>query len=218
MPPRPAPAQAPRQARKLTDSNTPGRPAERPLPQAGSPAMLVPADTRTRLLQAAMGEFIEAGFAGTDTNRIARRAGFSPQTFYRWFADKTAAFIEVLLVWEELETALLCSILEAREVDAASMADACVESFKPFLTFRRNLRAVIASHPEIRAVRAAGRGRLLDALAQINARLNREELGSVVIQIEQLCEALAQGEMEDMGLTGAKARDDLAQLINRLRA
>ena len=37
-----------------------------------------------------MAEFIESGYAGTDTNRIARRAGFAPQTFYRWFADKTA--------------------------------------------------------------------------------------------------------------------------------
>ena len=51
--------------------------------------------TPERLIAAAAAEFREAGFAGTDSNRIARRAGFAPQTFYRWFKDKTEIFIAV---------------------------------------------------------------------------------------------------------------------------
>jgi AcrR family transcriptional regulator len=182
-----------------------------------SPHQLVPADTRTRLLQAAMTEFIESGFAGTDTNRIARRAGFAPQTFYRWFADKTAIFIEVLHVWEEVEAAMLRSVFETPEVDSAQMAEACVESFRPFLTFRRNLRTVLANSPEIRLIRAQGRQRLLAMLSGLNPALGREALGSLVVQFEQLCEALAQGEFEDLGLTGDSAMTDLARLVQRLR-
>src|SRR4051812_9867208 len=49
---------------------------------------------REALLEAARAEFDESGFEGTDTNRIARRAGYAPQTFYRHFTDKTAIFIE----------------------------------------------------------------------------------------------------------------------------
>ncbi|MFT3857098.1 MAG: TetR/AcrR family transcriptional regulator [Aquabacterium sp.] len=180
--------------------------------------MQPPADTRTRLLQAAMTEFIEAGFAGTDTNRIARRAGFAPQTFYRWFDDKTAIFIEVLRVWEEVEWALLRSVIETQDIDPMQMAEACVESIRPFLTFRRNLRTVLASVPDIRAVRQEGRQRLLAALAQSNPKLDRETLGSLIVQFEQLCDAIAQGELTDLGLSGAIAMQDLAGLVMRLRA
>jgi AcrR family transcriptional regulator len=63
-------------------------------PAAGVAADPKPS-TRERLVQAAAAEFREQGFAGTDTNRIARRAGFAPQTFYRWFTDKTEIFIAV---------------------------------------------------------------------------------------------------------------------------
>ena len=81
-------------------------------------------------------EFIESGYAGTDTNRIARRAGFAPQTFYRWFADKTAILIEVLHVWEEVEQAVVQALFEDRDTPALQLAEACVENIRPFLTFR----------------------------------------------------------------------------------
>src|SRR5688572_2853570 len=56
---------------------------------------------RGALLDAARAEFDEAGFEGTDTNRIARRAGYAPQTFYRHFADKTTIFVETYHRWVE---------------------------------------------------------------------------------------------------------------------
>jgi AcrR family transcriptional regulator len=192
--------------------------ARSPVGLSDLPDTLVPADTRTRLLQAAMSEFIEVGFDGTDTNRIARRAGFAPQTFYRWFADKAAIFHAVLHVWEEVESALLCSVIDTPEVDALQMAEACVESIRPFLTFRRNLRAVMAHVPEIKAARAQGRRRLLATLAQRQPGVPPEDLGSLLVQFEQLGDALAQGDFDDLGLTGAAAMRALAALVNRLRA
>jgi AcrR family transcriptional regulator len=48
---------------------------------------LEPPSTSNDLIAAAAAEFNEFGFSGTDTNRIARRAGYAPQTFYRWFKD-----------------------------------------------------------------------------------------------------------------------------------
>ncbi|MGC4061142.1 MAG: helix-turn-helix domain-containing protein [Aquabacterium sp.] len=178
------------------------------------------ADTPTRLLQAAMAEFIEAGFAGTDTNRIARRAGFAPQTFYRWFADKTAILIEVLRVWEEVERAVVQSLFEARDMsplELAQLAEACVENIRPFLTFRRNLRTVASTHAEIRAARAAGRQRLLDRLAQWNPRRGRDELAALLVQFEQLCEVVAEGEFEDLGASDDVAMATLAGLIESMR-
>jgi AcrR family transcriptional regulator len=174
-------------------------------------------DTATRLLQAAMAEFIEVGYAGTDTNRIARRAGFAPQTFYRWFADKTAILTSVLNVWEEVEQAVLQSLFDEQDASTLQLAEACVENIRPFLTFRRNLRAVASSQPEIRAVRAAGRQRLLAWLAQQRPREQVTQLASWLVQFDQLCEAIAEGQFIDLGTTEQVAMADLARLIEALR-
>jgi AcrR family transcriptional regulator len=60
-------------------------------------------DTHRRLLAAAAEVFAARGFDETQTPDIAERAGVAVGTFYRYFADKRQAFIE--LVGEELEYA-----------------------------------------------------------------------------------------------------------------
>src|SRR5262249_23573853 len=98
-----------------------------------------PRDTRTRLVDAAALEFNERGFDGTDTNRIARRAGFAPQTFYRSFANKTAIFIAVYRAWEDNERALLDDLL-ARRAATKRLVDAVVAHHRAHRIFRRSLR------------------------------------------------------------------------------
>lgn len=173
--------------------------------------------TRTLLLQAAAAEFIEFGFGATDTNRIARRAGFAPQTFYRWFTDKAEIFIEVLGIWEEAEHAILETVFLQPPLPSEELAEACVESTRSFLIFRRNLRALSIEHPQIRQARAAGRKRLLRQLGQWNPRVDHEELASLLIQFERLCEALAEGEFEDLGLSGSASLKALARIIDAMR-
>lgn len=187
-------------------------------PKRGQAATDNATDTATRLLQAAMAEFIEVGYAGTDTNRIARRAGFAPQTFYRWFTDKTAILIAVLHVWEEVEQAVLQSLFDEQDAATLQLAEACVENIRPFLTFRRNLRAVASSHPEIRAERAAGRQRLLAWLSARRPETEATQLASWLVQFEQLCEAIAEGLFIDLGTNEQAAMGDLAALIDALRA
>ena len=175
-------------------------------------------DTRTRLLEAAMSEFIEAGYAGTDTNRIARRAGFAPQTFYRWFKDKPTVLAEVLAVWDEAETAMWQAVIQDEHLTATELAQSCVDNVRPFLIFRLQLRSVLQQAPEIAARRAEGRQRLMQALVPlVAARLDRESLGSLIVQIDQLSEAIARGDLADMGLNGSAAHEALARLITALR-
>lgn len=52
--------------------------------------------TYDRLLAAAAEVFAERGFEDTQTPEIAGRAGVSVGTFYRYFDDKRAAFIELI--------------------------------------------------------------------------------------------------------------------------
>ena len=61
------------------------------------------APTRNRLVEAAAAEFNAVGFHGTNTNKIAKAAGFSPQTFYRHFEDKVEIFLAVYDGWQASE-------------------------------------------------------------------------------------------------------------------
>src|SRR5271168_56796 len=94
--------------------------------------------TAEKLLYAAAAEFNEHGFAGTDTNRIARRAGFAPQTFYRWFRDKVDIFIQVYDRWcREQFSAIGRTFAESKS--DTRLAEIVVEHHKAHLVFRRSL-------------------------------------------------------------------------------
>src|SRR5205814_7333325 len=95
-------------------------------------------DTPTRLVRAAMLEFNESGFGGTDTNRIARRAGFAPQTFYRWFKDKVEIFIKTYELWQREEFGAISALL-AQNASDARLAQSVIEHHRAYLIFRRNL-------------------------------------------------------------------------------
>ena len=75
-------------------------------------AATTPPSTRESLIGAAGAEFRERGFSGTDSNKIARRAGFAPQTFYRWFTDKTEIFLAVYRAWEEEEKTVVGALIK----------------------------------------------------------------------------------------------------------
>src|SRR5579871_4916183 len=107
-------------------SQTPkSKPMPKP-PKKGTPAPpAARADTADLLVAAALAEFNDHGYGGTDTNKIARRAGFAPQTFYRWFADKTAIFLAAYRQWEDEEMAAVAT-LQGRDGAARHMATAIV--------------------------------------------------------------------------------------------
>ena len=67
--------------KRTTDSVSPGR---------------NPAQTRVRILGAALREFAEKGFAGARVDRIARRARINKRMLYHYFGDKEGLFREIL--------------------------------------------------------------------------------------------------------------------------
>src|SRR5262245_54381328 len=99
------------------------KPKGRPPARAGKP-------TDARLVAAAAKEFNQRGFDGTDTNRIARRAGFAPQTFYRWFRDKTEIFLAVYRAWEGEERAMLSKLTDG--VPASEFVDGAVKHHRTY--------------------------------------------------------------------------------------
>ena len=168
-----------------------------------------PEETSARLVSAAEAEFNSAGFDGTDTNRIARKAGYAPQTFYRHFADKTAIFLAVYERWWTDEADAVAKILGARgAVNARKLADTLIAFHVKWRGFRRSLRHLSATDNRVRAARTmarkaqiAGSRRLLPKLRRSDARIYAS-----LLVLERLCDAAAEGEFGDMGLGKEAAR------------
>ena len=82
-----------------------------PRPRRGDPA-----ETRQRLIAAAAKLFNRVGYHGTDSNRIAKEAGYSPGTFYKHFKEKRDIFLAAYEGW-------IVSEWEAFQVELASGAE-----------------------------------------------------------------------------------------------
>jgi len=185
----------------------------------------MPADTRDRLIEAAALEFNERGFAGTDTNRIARRAGFAPQTFYRSFADKTAVFIAVYCDWEDTERAVLADLL-ARRASSKRLVEAVVAHHREHRIFRRSLRQLSLDDPDVRRARAESRQRQLERIrdwqreapaSSERPAADLETLAVKLLTLERLADALAEDEFEDLGFRPRAVENALAEIIDALR-
>jgi AcrR family transcriptional regulator len=177
-----------------------------------------PSDTRTRLLDAAAFEFNERGFSGTDTNRIARRAGFAPQTFYRWFSDKTQIFIAVYRTWEDEERTMLGELL-ARKASTKRLVEAVAAHHRTYRVFRRSLRQLSLEDPLVRSARADSRKRQIEQIRlwQQRPAADAARLAVELFKMERLADVLAEDEFEDLGLRAHAVENALAEIIDALR-
>src|SRR5262245_3772379 len=175
--------------------------------------------TAEKLVRAAASEFNEHGFLGTDTNRIARRAGFAPQTFYRWFGDKTEIFIKVYERWQHEEASMLQRLL-AKAASDARLVQAVVTHHRRYRVFRRSLRQLSIEDDVVRKARASSR---MNQIAQIRKwnpaqTASTADLAVALFKIERLADALAEGEFQDMGVDHKVAEAELASLLHWLRS
>jgi AcrR family transcriptional regulator len=176
-----------------------------------APTTRNPEATRAALVDAARREFEEAGYDETNTNKIAARAGFAPQTFYRHFENKAAIFIAVYERWVDDEGATLDS---AR--DAASAARAVIAHHRAALRFRRALRRLAVSDDLVRAARARSRiaqvARLKERLGHLRGRPDSELIADL-LTVERVADACAEGEFADVGMTAREAEGELRRVL-----
>lgn len=175
--------------------------------------------TRDRVLEAAAQAFNTAGFHGTDTNRIARAAGYAPQTFYRHFADKMDIFIAVYEAWQESERRALAGAAKAK-ADPAALARILVSHHVEWRIFRRSLRLLAVEDNTARAARTASRDRQLADLSRLpeNAGRSRAELFAALLSVERLCDAAADREFADQGISDDVAIALVASALTNARS
>jgi AcrR family transcriptional regulator len=190
------------------------------VPSAAEPRSTTAPDTGELLLLAARAEFGEHGHSGTDSNKIARRAGFAPQTFYRWYADKTAIFIAVYQRWETDEYAILGELV-AKGASARRLMNAVVEHHRQHLVFRRSLRRLAVEDDAVRRARAESRLRQIDNIVRLRRDTSRSlepaQVAVALLQVERLADALAENELADLGIAENAARAELISLLTRLQ-
>jgi len=164
-----------------------------------------PDETRARLLDAAEAEFNGPGFFDTDTNRIARAAGYAPQTFYRHFEDKTAIFLALYDRWWRAEGAAIAETRGKAKPSLEDIADIVIAFHTRWRGFRRALRHLSIVDDRVRAARAAAR---LAQLEQLPRRKGEAEAdrAAALLKLERICDAAAEGEFADMGFSKAAAR------------
>lgn len=166
---------------------------------------------REALLIAAAQEFEAHGYEGTNSNRIAARAGYAPQTFYRHFPDKLAIFLAVYADWTDAGIAALPAV---DGPDAA--AAALIRHHMAARIFRRSLRALTATEPQVADARARARRRQIAALAAAIPRFRATPAPArfaALVVLERLADAVADGEWAQMGLSDAQAHALLAAEI-----
>lgn len=172
---------------------------------------------------AAAQSFEAHGYHGCDSNSIARAAGYAPGTFYKHFADKREVFLAVYNDWVRAEWDQIGALIEEGRAAsgrslAESLADAVLAHHRAWPGFRASLRALVAVDPQVRAAHRRSRRRQLAALRRFGVR-SQSGAAFLLLTVERVADALADGELEALGLKPKQVREFLAdQLLAQLSA
>jgi AcrR family transcriptional regulator len=185
-----------------------------PRPKRGTPD-----ETRRRLVAAAAATFNKVGFDGTDSNRIARAAGYAPGTFYKHFDDKRAIFVAVYREWVASEWRDIRAAVAAggsRRARAERIVDAFVAYHRKWRGFRASLRAVVATDAAVRAQYREQRRLQLEMLVDLDGgarRRSREDDALLLFTTERAADALADGEAAALELDADALRAHLVAVV-----
>jgi AcrR family transcriptional regulator len=177
-----------------------------------------PDETRARLVAAAAEAFNRDGYHGTDSNRIAREAGYAPGTFYKHFRDKKEIFLSVYAEWVAREWRDIGATLRAggtRRELAARIVDVFLAHHERWRGFRASLRALAALDADIREFHRAQRRKQLALLSRLGGSTSREEDALLLFTLERAGDAVAEGEADALRLRRGAFRELLERLVLR---
>ncbi|MCA9773447.1 MAG: TetR/AcrR family transcriptional regulator [Myxococcales bacterium] len=173
--------------------------------------------TRNRLVEAAAGVFNDAGYFGTDTNRLARAAGFAPGTFYKHFADKREIFLAAYARWVETELDAIRAAAGRRgRGRGRAIVREVLAHHRRWAGFRRSLRALAATDEVVRAYWIERRRAQIDFFASFGGETRRARTDWVYVQLtfERIADAIADGEAKALGASEASLTKRLEALLS----
>jgi AcrR family transcriptional regulator len=173
--------------------------------------------TRDKLVAAASREFNERGYLGTDSNRIARAAGFAPQTFYRHFKDKTEIFLAAYRKWVSEEYAAMDAVAAREDADLA-IADIILEHHRDWQEFRKSLRLMADKDARVAQARHESFLWKLKRVKKLPANASRSDADLIteLLAIERLADAVTDGELAPLGVDHQAARAMVAAAVAKV--
>jgi AcrR family transcriptional regulator len=179
----------------------------------------VPHETRARLLTAAADLFNREGFYGTDSNKIARAAGYSTGVFYKHFKDKREIFLAAYEQWSIAEWTQVTAVLAAGGSErqlARRLVLMFVKAHTEWRGLLASLRQLVVTDRTVCRFHRRQRKRQLEWMATLRAqrrlRARRPEEDLVYLwTTERAFDAIAQGEVRDLGLDRTLVIDALVE-------
>jgi AcrR family transcriptional regulator len=177
--------------------------AELPRPKRGAPDQ-----TRERIIAAAAKQFNHSGYRGTDSNSIAKEAGYATGTFYKHFRDKREGFLCVYERWLGAEWKEVDKELSRRgkaEETARQLVALSVKFHSEWRGLRASLMELIFSDLEARKFFGKQRRRQLDLMADLRSRFvlpprTKEQDALHLFLTERVFDPIGQGEIQSLGL------------------
>ena len=177
-------------------------------PQNTRPRRGAPSQTRERLLAAAGTLFNRSGYHGTDSNQIAKQAGYATGTFYKHFKDKREAFLAVYEQWLTSEWQAIDAELSAGrkpEVTARKIVELSIDFHTRWRGLRASLMELVFTDTKVRRFYRSQRRKQLNVIAKIRQRLGiaaarREDDAIHLFTTERTYDAFGQGEIQTLGL------------------
>jgi AcrR family transcriptional regulator len=167
-----------------------------------------PEQTRERLIAAAADQFNRLGYRGTDSNSIAKEAGYATGTFYKHFQSKRDLFLAVYERWLDAEWKAIDEELSKKQKPAQTarrIVDICIQFHSEWRGLRASLMELIFSDSEARKFFVKQRRRQLELMTQLRRRFALptravEEDAIHLFMTERVYDAIGQGEIQSLGL------------------
>jgi AcrR family transcriptional regulator len=190
-----------------------------PRPRRGSPQQ-----TRHRLIAAAAMLFNRSGYHRADSNQIAREAGYATGVFYKHFPDKRDIFLAayqtwVASEWKSVEQGLAFG--GSRQETARRLVALTIDFHTRWKGLRASLLELVFTDAKVRRFYRNQRKGQLDLMARIRREIRaphrrREDDAIHLFTMERTCDAIAQGELRDLGLHRQIMIDALVEKVAAL--
>jgi AcrR family transcriptional regulator len=194
------------------------------LPEGPRPRRGAPEQTRARLIQTAAQTFNEVPYWETDSNQIAKAAGYSTGTFYRHFKDKREIFIAAYREWVAEEWASIESQVAPGQTPGESIdraADALIEHHRRWRVFRGNLRALVTYDEELRELTHTLRRETLEKMSMLRNRQGPPSERSLesdaihAMMFERVCDGIADGDFKSLGCSVDVAQAEFRRMMRQ---
>ncbi|MCE9523421.1 MAG: TetR/AcrR family transcriptional regulator [Alphaproteobacteria bacterium] len=169
--------------------------------------------TRAALISAATTLFNGPGYFATDSNAIARAAGYAPGSFYKHFSDKADVLLAVYESYVAAEWNGLRAAFDAGGSTRERLRRALefiVDFHCAWAAFRTGIRAVARIEPAVARALGQSREKQLSLLAEatgLSVAKNGAGLLLTLSIVERLADTVIEGESADL-------RIDRAALLN----